>query len=443
MKKYSILAIFISIVLMSTMVFASSSVMFEVVEKNVCEINLSETSVFRKELIKEDTSNKEVTLQLSITNGEESSQPTGELMLVIDNSESMTDNTESGTPRKDLVYNSAKTLIDNLLKDNTKLQVGITSFSSSLEIANEGTSEDAQLVSKLSNSAEELKNAIDNIEANGPRTDLESGITLASSQFSEEDGNKYMIVLTDGIPNISLGHNTPYYSDDVINNTKTALASLEDQGIQLITMLTGIDDENDIADESSEDKKTYGEIIEGVFGTEENPSSGKFYYIEDNEIEQTITESIYNDLKPVSKSLKDITIVDYFPQEIVDNFEFSIVSKANIGDVTASIDPETRSITWTISELEGGQTGTVQYKLKLKDKYDSSIVDKILDTNEKVDITYTDANGEPQEKTSDVTPKVKITEPPAVIPKAGTPILVGLFTLAVALFAYSGIKLIR
>ena len=202
-------------------------------------------------------------------------------------------------------------------------------------------------------------------------------------------------------------------------------------------MLTGIDEPDSTPGTTS---KTFAQIIEETFGTETNPTAGKFYYVQDDEIEQTITQDIYNDLLPIGHTLTDITITDYFPQEIIDNFEFAYVSEANIGNISAEVDPETNSITWTIPELEVGQTATIQYKLKLKEDFDSNIVDKILDTNEKVDITYTNFEGEEISDTSDVTPKLRLTEPPATLPKAGTPILIALFVVGVGIAVFSYVR---
>ena len=78
------------------------------------------------------------------------------------------------------------------------------------------------------------------------------------------------------------------------------------------------------------------------------------------------------------------------------------------------------------------------YKLKLKDEFDETIIDKVLDTNEKVDISYKDFDETEKKETSDVTPKVKLTRipvdntvAPEPIPKAGSPmfIAVGIVTL--------------
>ena len=440
-KKISlILFTFITLILLITNLSLASysTVTMTVVEEPVCTIELGENSQFEKRLIEKNLNNKEVTLQLQVTNNETSLKPTGEIMLVLDNSDSMQNATSTGEIRKDLVFESAQALVSNLLEDNTQLQIGVVSFSTNTDMSKEATIEDASIVSSLSSDATELNNAISNIEANGPRTDLQAGLLLASQQFSEEDNNKYMIVLTDGVPNVAIGSNNPYYSDTTITQTKEQLQTLEADGIQITTMLTGIDDESYVPNGTD---KNFGEIIEKIFGTPENPTAGNFYYVTDDQIETTITENIYNDLLPVEKTLTNIVIKDYFPEEIIDNFDFAYVSDANIGEISAEVDTSDNSITWTIPELASGQTATVQYTLKLKEDFDSSIVNKILDTNEKVDITYNDFDGTEQSKTSDVTPKLRLTEPPAVLPKAGTTLLIGFGVLAIGLLIFSFIKL--
>ena len=437
MKKSIFITLFLILILVANISLASyETVTMEVVEEPVCTIEIGENSKFEKKLISKDLNNKEVTLQLQVTNEETSTLPTGELMLVLDNSESMTHIVEGTTTRYDSIIESATTLINSILENNTNLKIGVVSFSSNTDYSKEGTIEDASLVSDLSSDPEAINSAISNIQFTGARTDLDAGLSLASQYFTSEDNNKYIIVLTDGVPNISLDFDD-YYSDNVISTTKARLQSLENSGYEVITMLTGID--NPTSTPGTNDK-TFEEIIEEVFGTETSPTAGKFYYVQDDEIEQTITQDIYNDLLPIGHTLTDITITDYFPQEIIDNFEFAYVSQANIGNISAQVDPETNSITWTIPELEVGQTATVQYKLKLKQDFDSNIIDKVLNTNEKVDITYTDFEGTEDSKTSDITPKLILTEPPKILPKAGTPILVALFIAGVGIAVFSYIR---
>ena len=437
MKKSVFITLFLILILVANISFASyETVTMEVVEEPICTIEIGENSKFEKKLISKDLNNKEVTLQLQVTNEESSTQPTGEIMIVLDNSQSMTH--EIGeTTRYDLILESASTLINSLLDGNDNLKIGVVRFSSNLDATKEGTLEDASLVSDLSSDPEALNSAISNIEFTGLRTDLDAGLSLASQYFTSEENNKYIIVLTDGVPNLALDYEGNYYSDDVINKTNSRLQTLESSGYNIITMLTGIDEPDSTPGTTS---KTFAQIIEETFGTETNPTAGKFYYVQDDEIEQTITQDIYNDLLPIGHTLTDITITDYFPQEIIDNFEFAYVSEANIGNISAEVNPETNSITWTIPELEVGQTATVRYKLKLKEDFDSNIVDKILDTNEKVDITYTNFEGEEISDTSDVTPKLRLTEPPATLPKAGTPILIALFVVGVGIAVFSYVR---
>ncbi len=419
---------------------------FEVVEENICKIDLTDYSHFEKKLISKDLNKRQVTLQLRVTNDSKKVKPTGELMIVLDNSESMNDELEDGRSRYEAIVSSANTLVDNLLKDNDNLKIGIVSFSSNIDVSKEGTSEDAKLISSFKTNASDLKSDISNIKFEGARTDLDSGITLASKQFTSDKSNKYMIILTDGVPNIALDYNKNYYSDDVISKTNSKLASLSNNNISIFTMLTGIGDSYEAQANPSD--KTYGEIIEEIFGTTEKPTAGKYYYIQDENIEKTVTQDIYNDLQPASQTINNIKIVDYFPKEIINNFDFAYINSPNIGNISAKVDTTNNSITWTINKLESQETATVQYTLTLKDDYDSAIVDKILDTNEKVVITFDDENGKSQEKESDDTPKVRITEKinnpapkdntvaPKILPKTGSKVIaITLFVVAVIAIA--------
>lgn len=446
MKNKILIGLFLIIILIANVSFASySTVTMSVVEEPICTIQLGGNSKFEKKLINKDLANKEVTLQLQVTNEEIADKPTGEIMLVLDDSNSMTTEVSGTTTRKDLIFNSANTLISSLLQDNTSLKIGVVKFSTNQVVSSEGsiegtegTIEDASIVSPLSNDVTALNNAISNIETLGPKTNLQSGLLLASQQFTNKDNNKYIIVLTDGVPNVAIDC-TDYYSNTVITKTNQQLKDLESKGIEVITMLTGINNETDTPATTD---KTYSKIIEEVFGTQTNPAVGTFYYVTDDAIEKTITSDIYNALMPVEKTLKNITVVDYFPKEIVKNFNFAYISDANIGDISSTIDSTNNSITWTIPELASGKTATVQYKLKLKENFDSSIVDKILNTNQKVDIDYTDFDDIKQTKTSDISPKIKLTEPPVVLPKAGTITFISFSIIIGGLFIYSIIKLI-
>ena len=446
MKNNLVLKILFSMVVIISLIAnfslaAYSDVTMTVESEPVCRIDITENSYFEKRLIEKDLENKEVTIQLKVVNDELPDIPTGELMLVIDNSDSMLDEIGSKT-RAEIIHSSAKTLISKLLDGNDQLKIGITSFSSDPTQKNDGVLEnDSKLISPLSNDASALGAAIDKIQDDGPRTDLDAGLTLAKQQFTSENTQKYMVILTDGVPNLSIGNINPYYSQATITQTKNTLKSLGDDGYKVITMLTGVANPDYIPGGAT--GKSFSQIIEEIFGTKTNPTVGDFFYIQDNEIERTITEEIFETLKPIYKSLKNIKVVDYFPQEIIDNFDFSYVSDPTHGSISAQVNPADNSIVWTIPELEAKETAIVQYKLKLKEEYDPQILDKLIDTNDHVDLDYDDFNGETQHKTSDVTPQLKLVEPekpnvaPIPLPKAGTTvaILLGVSTCGFAIFS--------
>lgn len=453
MKKKISIALCLLLILISTTVFASTPVKMEIVENNICNIKLNENSKFEKKIVSSELDKKQVTLQLQVNNDAINKVPEGELMLVIDNSSSMTDKVGEVT-RKDLVLNSANKLIENLLALNpSTLKIGIVSFSSSSEVSEQGTEKDAKLISDFTNDFSILKEKINSIEGTGAYTDLDAGLNLAQKTFSTEDNNKYLIVLTDGLPNMCVGSSdlvSVEALEKVISTTNETLKSLKN--INVISLLTGISSEEAVFKTDTTGKSyTYGQVIQGVFGTTAQPTIGKFYKINDNEIEKTITEQIYADLVPVEQTLKDITIVDYFPQYIIDNFEMAYVEGMDALKISSEIDKETNSITWTIPELKAKETLKVQYTLTLKDEFNEKIIDQILDTNQKVEINYKDFDNTEKTTESTVTPKLKltaikaeepkteptITEPtkdetkaPEELPKTGAPILFGFITVA-------------
>lgn len=448
MKRKLFVTIFLILILFSNLSFASySTVTMSVVEEPVCTIEIGENSNFEKKLISKDLVNKEVTLQLQVTNGEIANKPTGEIVLLIDNSNSMNNKTADDAIRGNVIRSSAKNFVTNLLLDNQKLKIGAVSFSTSNEKNTEGfitvgTTNDAKLLSNLTTDTSILTKAIDDITyaaATEPSyTDLQAGLNMAKQLFTTESNNKYLIVLTDGVPNVILNRNEVKYDENTISSTKSEYSSIASSGIKPITMLTGIAD----GEAQIETGYTYNQYIEKIFGTSTNPTAGDFYYITDDKIEQTISNDILGSLIGTDKSYKNIKIVDYFPEEIINNFDFAYVTEANIGNISATIDKTINSITWTIPELASGQTATVQYKLKLKENFDSSIVGKILNTNEKVDISYDDYDGQEQVKTSDVSPKLKLAEPPATLPKTGiTTLIVTIGVIVIAILVISSLKL--
>ena len=458
MKKKISLIIFLLIIMITTSVFASAKstdVSMQIVEDNICTIKLKENSEFEKKIIEYDLTKHQVTLQLKVSNNSKKIIPSGEMMLVIDSSSSMDEIVSGTTTRKELVLESANKLVESLLKANpTSLKIGVTTFSTGTE-KNEngyiitGTQADAQKVCDFTNDVSTLTSKISAIQGTGQYTNLDAGLKLAKSQFTNDNTDKYMIILTDGLPNLAVGYNdlvTYNGLTNVIKETKSTLTSFDN--VDIYTMLTGISNEEATFRTDGTNTYTYGQVIQEVFGTEAQPTKGKFYKINDNEIEKTITEKIHNDLMPIENSLENIVVVDYFPQYIVENFEMTYVDEIDISNISSQIDTEKNSITWNLGNLSPEKEAIIQYKLTLKDEFDETIIDKILDTNQKVDIEYKDFDGQDKKETSDVTPKIKLTRipedntvVPEPIPNAGTALApVAIFIVGAGIVVFLGYK---
>ena len=134
MKKIKLKILLITLLLISLISTISKASYNDttktILEKPTCTINFGTNSFIERSVIAEDLDNKNITLQLAIKNNEEILKPSGEIMLVIDNSKSMLETVSDSKTREDLVIGSAKTLITNLLENNEKLKIGVVSFSS-------------------------------------------------------------------------------------------------------------------------------------------------------------------------------------------------------------------------------------------------------------------------------------------------------------------------
>lgn len=404
--------LFVILMLISTTCFAASvsstDATLTLVENNVCTIQVTDFVQFEKSLLAFDKTNKEFTIQLAIANTAEEvfPEPT-EIFLVIDNSLSMDDEISPNVTRLAAVTNSAKTLASQLL-ENENVDLGVISFSTGDE---EGTITDANLLLAPSHDVEAVTDSIDSIASGelGPRTNIDAGLTLANQNFSEDCQSKYIVLLTDGVPNTAVGGPTQTYSGQTATKTKATLQNINAQGVHIFSLMTGVVDVEEPSTNIS-----YKTLAEEIFGTPEEPTVGKFYYITDNEIEQTVSETILADITNVADStIHDLDIYDYFPQEIIDNFDFGYVTSPNLGTVSAEINLEDRYIVWHIDALAPGQNGFLAYKFSLKSTINSEIDGQTLPTNEKVEITSEDITTEDGSHTvsSTVSPQVQVNLP--------------------------------
>ena len=419
LKLMSVITL-ILIMLMTTVAFAANEdVTLSKVSDTICDIKMGEDGELIKKLISVDNPKKEIVLQIDVTNKksvEETIEPS-EIFLIIDNSKSMSDNKlEDGTTRKQAVFTAAIDLAEKILTEQPSTKIGVVSFSTNSEISKEGTLEDASLVIKPSSDIDTIKTAINGIQTTGVRTDIDAGIQVAKANVSADTTlNKYFVLLTDGVPNTAVGGPTSTYGGEVTTKTKATLSTLKTAEIKLVTVMTGVNSsyQPDPTGAVSSDAagKTYKDLAEAIFGTQETPNYGKFYYVTDANVTNTITKNVYSDVRKVKKNeIKNISVIDYFPANIIENYDFEIIEKANVGEVTATENKENNSITWNIETLEAGKTASFKYKLTLKEKFNKNILNVVTPTNEKVDVKYTDTDGKDQTETSKDSPSVKLTK---------------------------------
>ena len=403
---------------------AQGTTSLEIVEDTVCHIDVGGIGEFEKKITDYDATEKSVTLTLTMTNTKEveESYKDVEIFFVIDNSSSMVESYIGDKTRKQAVIDSANSLVDKLFASNPNVKIGVVGFSS-LDTTvgeTEGTINDATLRLELSNSQDDVKGAITNLSNLnvGPRTNIEAGLTIAQENFSDEENvNRYVVLLTDGVPNNDTNGTFGTYSGVVATRTKAKLEEMENAGTQIVAAMINLDSETI----EPTTQRTYRDLAEEIFGTEENSTTSAYFYIPDDELEDTIVNDIFNNLVVTTdNTLRNITITDYFPQEIIDNFNFEYVASPNIGEVSQSIDTTNNSITWNIELLSEGEVATLVYKLTLKDDYDEEIIDQILPTNTHVDITG-ENNGEQIDSTSDESPTIVVKyEEPTITPPDNT-----------------------
>ena len=370
LRKILLLIIFVILSMTLTISLAKTDVVIKNEKQNSTPIKQRDINLTKEiENINKDTNEIKMKLSLDaykdVTNTLSSST---EIVFLLDNSGSMKSNIDNQMTRKSKVIQSVKQLITKIRENNINVKIGIVQFS-----------DDGKTLCAPTNDENKILSAISNYEKiNGNGTNIYKGLVEANKSFSAGNKSKTLVLLTDGSSSIS------------VEETRK---ELQRDDIYTITVLAGLK------------KNNQSETVQKIFGTEENPVADKFYNIEDANIANTISENIYNNIIETSKpTITNIILKDYFPDEILKNFDITINNttngKANLKD---------NNIEWNIEKLVNKENATLEYTLKLKNNYDENLIDKIIDTNKEVSVSY--INDESQNKENKLTnsPQIKIS----------------------------------
>lgn len=381
MKNFQKISFFFILLIIVMIANISMAYTMQIVKEKSSNGTLVDGQGSIEKKIKKINSDKgEITIQIDLQNLLKETEENSEVVLVLDNSGSMmsaVDDSNTQT-RKKVVTEASKNLVNQLVESSNGVKIGITAFSESID-----------LTQSLTNDVTVLTNALTKYEMlSTGGTDIGSGVEKATQMFTPVCENKIIILFTDGVPSSCRGS-----SINPIVETKEYLEEVNKDS-KIISIISGI----------------FNESVTQIFGTEENPTTDKIYNIEDVDINEILQNTVFSDImNQVEKPFQDITITDYFPKEILDNFDFIYEENPSFGIVSKEIDKDSRSIAWKIEKLKAGETASFSYKLKLKENVATSILDKTLDTNEKVVLKYTDYLK--KEHTLEIdTPSVKLTK---------------------------------
>ena len=441
------------------------------VRNEEANISFGQYGKFNKRRTDINLENKTIDITLTVENDYVPPAPqnrNANILFLMDASGSMTSSMAGHTViidgqeynRQEAMFLEANKLADKLLDNSSNVSIAVADFATAWLASEQGIAEnDARMVTnKYTTSKTEIAAAFNEVKADSnhtpsggtnPRyynkTDIEAGLEVAKNFIKSNPTGKlpnstdYVILLTDGVPNTSLGHavtSTEYMTSVQINATKAKLQELKSENIKVQSVLVDIsnDDPCDASTDTAIKPKTYREVAEMVFGTAGNPTGDATYFVTNNTLVNTIERAVYEDILPEpvdTVDLTDVVITDIMPKNIVDNFDFKIIKGTeskldnsgkviasttqnltpdNIsGNITASINPTTRAITWTFAELPAQTQYTVTYRLSLKDKFDENILEIDLPTNEDVTIDYKEDDTPGDTKHDGHCPAVKLT----------------------------------
>lgn len=411
----------------------------------------NEQGYISKTIVDSNPSAGEVTIELKLSNTkketekEKQNYENTEIYIII------SENSANSQEKLDKTINNIENLAEKIIKANSKTKIGIVGIKGTISdiIVDEngkaswgdkdegnikGSEENAEIVVNLTDNVENIVSGIKKMNSAKEKyhLNLQSAIRLANKSYSK-NANKILISLYDGVPDIAIGVKSmvehggflaEYATTEeavkgkhekIVTYTKNEILKLKESNISFILLRPDDTSYNQTWYSEKTGEKTLdfdgSPYVQKLYGTNENPVYGKSYEFKDKNIDTIVRENIYEDvLELIQPDMTEVKIVDYFPEHITENFEFSYVGKPNIGTVSDSIDNKDKTISWDIGTLKGNEVATLIYKLKIKDMKNTELLNKIIATNEKVELTYKDIEDKDYKVILTSSPKIQLAE---------------------------------
>lgn len=419
--------------------------------KNSVEKNLeNDQGYISKTIVDLDKDKGEVTIELKLANekkqiNESQKYKDTEIYMII------SEDIAKDSQKLSKYVDNIKTLSNKIFMANSKTKIGIIGITGPIRDSKEtsdgklilgdkdqstveGTIQNSEIVVSLTDNIDTIINGLKSMNASNTEyyNNLQAAIKLANKSYSD-NVNKILISLYDNVPAVAVGvyaqtnyggTNSEYKTieeavkgkhEKIANYTRDDILALKNSNISFILLRP---------DDTSYDETWYsvstGEklldfdgspYVKKLYGTVDKPTYGKMYNFNKENINDIITESIYKDvIELIESNISNAKLVDYFPKEIIDNFDFSYLGNPSIGDVSKDINKESNSIEWNINTLKADEIATLKYKLKIKDMKNKNLLNKVIPTNEKVILTYKDINSKDYTVDLSESPEIQLIE---------------------------------
>lgn len=334
-------------------------------------VNLGENGGrITKTIVSSDTEKGELTVEVKVSNA-----ALTDIFFIIDNSTEI----ESLGTLKSTIINATKTLTGNLHDNLNNIKTGL------LVVHPYGTTTTSAinggLLSELSDDKNDTIDALDNLNSTSTEDgqDFIEVLNKANDSFSINSENKIIVLIISGIDSTN------------IETYKEELENIGDD-TQIITIVV-------------DNEEAY---IENMFGTEETPTTGILYNIDETDVSDTLSTNVNSDiLNLLPKNKYNSVLEDIFPESIYENFSIEYVGSPSQG-VAGDLNDVEKKFSWSIGNLTNNSIATLRYKLTLNDVIPSNIQDILLNINENITFEYTDDIPSNYNNTYQCSPIIKI-----------------------------------